>query len=349
MGSRSKHRKSTPAQGVLPFGLAEASLAEKRALLYRLVEKFDLSLAGRELLIWILNVEHDNGGPLRKTYSDLGARPRGLICSRQSTRRLVSQLDELGLLSITASRDSGGQLPNEYHLNWKGIYVKLGITGQAACETQNGRGEVQNGRPEPQFGRPEVQIESHIKEYSPCIPPNTPPSTPSKGVSAAAAVLEISKDGGSTPASAERDAWFCEAFRKGCRRAMVGVDRATADETKDDPTIRRCINYAKAFGYGGLLMLNAYAYRATDPKEMLEQADPIGPENDDAIRDAIMRTLTFVCCWGANIDSDRELAVYDIIKRCHVRCLGVTKDGHPAHPLYLKSSTPLRVWEPRHE
>lgn len=128
---------------------------------------------------------------------------------------------------------------------------------------------------------------------------------------------------------------------------VIGLNPSTADETKDDPTIRRCISYAKGFGYGGLLMLNAYAFRATHPKDMLEQDDPVGPENNATIEAAVYRTNTFICCWGANIDSDRELAVYEIIKRCNVRCLGVTKDGHPAHPLYLRSDTPLRVWSPR--
>ena len=61
---------------------------------------------------------------------------------------------------------------------------------------------------------------------------------------------------------------------------VIGLNPSTADEVTDDPTVRRCINYAKAWGYAGLCMTNLFAYRATDPVVMKAVAEPIGPDND---------------------------------------------------------------------
>lgn len=60
---------------------------------------------------------------------------------------------------------------------------------------------------------------------------------------------------------------------------FIGLNPSTADETRDDPTIRRCIGFAKLWGYGALCMTNLFAFRATKPRDMRQAADPIGPEN----------------------------------------------------------------------
>ncbi len=65
---------------------------------------------------------------------------------------------------------------------------------------------------------------------------------------------------------------------------FIGLNPSTADETENDPTINRCINYSKDWGFGGLCMVNLFAFRATDPSDMMASKDPIGSDNDDWIK-----------------------------------------------------------------
>lgn len=129
---------------------------------------------------------------------------------------------------------------------------------------------------------------------------------------------------------------------------FIGLNPSTADETLDDPTIRRCIRFARDWGHDGYLMLNAYAYRATKPKDMLTASDPVGPENDEVLgrlrhKDWITR---IVAAWGAHCSTYRQRIVLDLIGR-EVQCLGRTKDGRPKHPLYLPASAePVTFWTP---
>jgi hypothetical protein len=131
--------------------------------------------------------------------------------------------------------------------------------------------------------------------------------------------------------------------------AFVGLNPSTADETKDDPTIRRCIGFAKAWGYGALFMLNAYAYRATNPQVMKAYgANAIGPLNNEYLRRAALECDLVVAAWGVNCDDLREHAIrrdFEAIRKpLHV--LGLTKDGHPKHPLYLRGDLEPRPWRP---
>jgi hypothetical protein len=82
--------------------------------------------------------------------------------------------------------------------------------------------------------------------------------------------------------------------------AFIGLNPSTADETQDDPTIRRCIGFAKSWGFRGMMMLNLFAFRATDPKDMKAAADPIGPDNDRHIRVASSILPQTICCWGTH-------------------------------------------------
>jgi hypothetical protein len=123
------------------------------------------------------------------------------------------------------------------------------------------------------------------------------------------------------------------------RYAMfVGLNPSTADETQDDPTVRRCIRYAKDWGYGGLVMTNAFAYRATDPREMIAEADPVGPENDRYLAELAKDAGIVVAAWGIHgAHMNREGAVRELIPYAHH--LGLTKAGNPKHPLYLRADT----------
>lgn len=126
---------------------------------------------------------------------------------------------------------------------------------------------------------------------------------------------------------------------------FCGLNPSTADETLDDPTIRREMGFARDWGMGGLVKVNAYALRSTDPKGLWQVDDPRGPDNFLTIRaHCHNRQAMFVAAWGNNIrDRDafelRRMLRLDGVK---VHALKLTKTGNPQHPLYLpKSATPF--------
>ncbi len=122
---------------------------------------------------------------------------------------------------------------------------------------------------------------------------------------------------------------------------FIGLNPSTADEQNDDPTIRRCIAYAQYWGYDALCMANLFAYRATNPSEMMAQQDPIGDENDKVLVDLAATAGVVVAAWGTGgTHMGRDQQVRALIPNLH--CLRLTKAGHPGHPLYLpKLLTPF--------
>jgi hypothetical protein len=128
---------------------------------------------------------------------------------------------------------------------------------------------------------------------------------------------------------------------------FIGLNPSTADETIDDPTIRRCIRFAKEWGYGRMQMLNVFAFRATDPNVMKQAADPVGPDNDQWIVEAYTRSMLTIAAWGVHGHwQDRQTKVAELLRdnwtadrEWGIQCLGTTKSGCPRHPLYLKAST----------
>lgn len=121
--------------------------------------------------------------------------------------------------------------------------------------------------------------------------------------------------------------------------AFIGLNPSTADEVEDDPTIRRCIGFARAWGYAQLKMLNLFAFRSTDPAGLLDAEDPVGPENDCVIAKVIGGSELVVCAWGAFPADGRVAAVLPLVGSA--KCFGLTKNGSPRHPLYVASATPL--------
>ncbi len=117
------------------------------------------------------------------------------------------------------------------------------------------------------------------------------------------------------------------------------LNPSTADEINNDPTIRRCIDFSKQWGYGGVVILNIFAYRATDPEVMKEAVDPIGPDNDKWLKEITQHPdagIT-VAAWGNHGDfADRGKQVLSMLGDMY--CLKVNSNGQPAHPLYLKKS-----------
>jgi len=122
---------------------------------------------------------------------------------------------------------------------------------------------------------------------------------------------------------------------------VIGLNPSTADETKDDPTLIRCINFAKSWGYGSVCMANLFAYRATAPSDMKASSDPIGTENDAWLLKLSKEAGIVVAAWGNDgCYLNRSHAVRKALSNLHY--LKMNKSGEPAHPLYLKGGlTPL--------
>lgn len=137
----------------------------------------------------------------------------------------------------------------------------------------------------------------------------------------------------------------------GRRCVFVMLNPSTADGSLDDPTIRRCVGFAKREGCAQLDVVNLYALRATRPVHLWEADDPVGPENDDWIMNVTLEmgygddTLV-IAAWGTHGKPDRVKRVLELVELPMV-CLGLTKDGSPRHPLYLPSAAPLVPYSPR--
>jgi hypothetical protein len=126
---------------------------------------------------------------------------------------------------------------------------------------------------------------------------------------------------------------------------FIMLNPSIADATIDDPTIRRCIGFAKAWSCTELTVVNLFALRATDPKALAAHADPVGPDNDRHIGEQVdaHRLGVVVCAWGAHaFAQERAKVIRAAITG--LQCLGVTKDGSPRHPLYVKADQPLVPW-----
>lgn len=118
--------------------------------------------------------------------------------------------------------------------------------------------------------------------------------------------------------------------------AFIGLNPSTADETENDPTVRRRIGYAKRWDYGGMYMLNLFAFRATDPKKMKKVQDPVGKDNDRMIAVCAFKADKVVFCWG-NHGAHRGRSQEIRKKIGPAECFGFTKAGEPKHPLYLRA------------
>lgn len=124
------------------------------------------------------------------------------------------------------------------------------------------------------------------------------------------------------------------SWSTGPKVSFIMLNPSTADAEKDDPTIRRCVSFAKSWSYGGLIVGNLFALRSTDPKALYSHNDPIGPDNDAHLRAIAVCTEQIVCAWGAHGKfNDRSLHVARALDRFNLVALKLTKDGFPSHPL----------------
>lgn len=123
---------------------------------------------------------------------------------------------------------------------------------------------------------------------------------------------------------------------------FVGLNPSTADANIDDPTVRRCVGFAREWGFGALILVNLFALRSTDPSGLYAARAPIGPDNDHWIRLAGSNAELVVAAWGVHGElHGRGRYVRALFPR--LMCLGRTREGHPRHPLYLSKDTPLKL------
>lgn len=129
---------------------------------------------------------------------------------------------------------------------------------------------------------------------------------------------------------------------------FVMLNPSTADAVQDDRTIGRCVAFAQRWGAGSLTVVNLYAYRATSPAALLDVADPVGPDNDahlcNAVGGALLRGGAAVAAWGAWARTDRIAAVLRYPEMGSLYALGITKGGQPRHPLYVRGDVEPQRW-----
>lgn len=137
------------------------------------------------------------------------------------------------------------------------------------------------------------------------------------------------------------------------RILWVMLNPSDADESADDPTIRKCLGFSRRWGYGSVEIANLFAFKSPYPRDLVQrirtkgEASAVGPDNDDAIVQACGRAKTVVAAWGATkIARGRAAVVGDLLRAHHpnVVCLIRNADRSPGHPLYIPYVTPPRVF-----
>lgn len=130
----------------------------------------------------------------------------------------------------------------------------------------------------------------------------------------------------------------------------IMLNPSTADAEQDDPTIRRCCGFARDWGHGGIIVVNLFAFRSTEPSALYQQDDAndiVGPDNDSAILHAV-QGRRIMAAWGVNGSLDsRDREVMKLLAGKTVECLGMTSGGHPRHPLYVPGNVKPATFEMR--
>ncbi|MFT4863101.1 MAG: hypothetical protein ACI95C_002325 [Pseudohongiellaceae bacterium] len=122
---------------------------------------------------------------------------------------------------------------------------------------------------------------------------------------------------------------------------FIGLNPSTADHKQDDPTIRRCVGFARAWGFESMAIVNLFAYRATLPQDLKTASDPVGPRNNYWLKKLIDSADLAIACWG-NHGSFRARNETVLKRFSGLYCIVQNNSLHPAHPLYLKANlTPI--------
>lgn len=152
----------------------------------------------------------------------------------------------------------------------------------------------------------------------------------------------------------------CERYRyaltriwdqDGQRAHFIMLNPSTATEFQNDPTVERCERRARTLGFGAFRVTNIFAWRDTDPRAMRAASDPVGPANDAAILEGCDWANTIIAAWGTHgAHLDRGEAVARLLAETgrEVHHLGLTKDRHPRHPLYISYACQPERWDMPH-
>ena len=134
---------------------------------------------------------------------------------------------------------------------------------------------------------------------------------------------------------------------------FVMLNPSTADASKDDPTIRRCIGFAKSRGFGGIIVTNLFAFRSKSPKDMKGAPDPVGEDNIKWLHETMVRSrsagVPVVAAWGvhgSHIGMDKHVIGLSQMTGARLVSLGTTKAGHPRHPLYVRADQAFEEFPP---
>jgi hypothetical protein len=151
----------------------------------------------------------------------------------------------------------------------------------------------------------------------------------------------------------------CERYRyaltrtwdAGGKRVMfVMLNPSKATEVQNDPTVERCERRARALGFGAFQVTNIFAWRDTDPFKMRKADDPVGPDNDAAILSGVAWADQVIAAWGTHgTHLDRGGQVTELLHATDkpLYTLGLSKHGHPKHPLYISYSQQPQLWAAR--
>ncbi|MFT7595099.1 MAG: hypothetical protein ACI8R4_002425 [Paracoccaceae bacterium] len=148
----------------------------------------------------------------------------------------------------------------------------------------------------------------------------------------------------------------CERYRysltrswdpQGRKALFVMLNPSTATEVQNDPTVERCERRARTLGFGGFQVTNIFAWRDTDPRAMRAATDPVGPENDAAILAGTNWADQVIAAWGthgAHLGRGAQVQALLRATKAPVSHLGLTKGGHPKHPLYIAYAQQTQPW-----
>ena len=128
---------------------------------------------------------------------------------------------------------------------------------------------------------------------------------------------------------------------------FVMLNPSTATEVQNDPTVERCERRARALGFGGFAVANIFAFRATDPRVMRADSDPVGPDNDRIIHDLAQSAQQIICAWGTHgAHLQRGDRVQTLLRATakDLFHLGLSLAGHPKHPLYIGYDQHPQLW-----
>lgn len=134
---------------------------------------------------------------------------------------------------------------------------------------------------------------------------------------------------------------------EGRKALFIMLNPSTATEVQNDPTVERCERRARTLGFGAFRVTNIFAWRDTDPRKMRAASDPTGPENDAAILDSCPWADQVICGWGTHgAHLSRGTKVEALLRQANQPTfhLGLTKDGHPKHPLYIAYAQQPERW-----